>query len=404
MPGLPRRLSPFLPLIKRCLMLATRRAAPLTVRASRLFGDAALPQDSAESTVEIAAQRPEAGVVVREVFPAELLRRTLPTGLPASYWPFAAERSVTTTPALVATIPGGRVAGNYGAVMTDQRTLLFDLSPYWGRRVPEEHPVFLRLRLPPLEHVPGTVAVLTCRGVNNYCHFLLEVIPRLEILEAAGLSSQIQRYVVNRSLGFQKELLGLAGISGQQVVDSSEHPHVRADLLVAPSVPDLHFRIPGWVVRSIRSRLMPPGIERPHRRIYITRDKSQRRVIENEDEVLPVVLRHGLVPLAPEKLSVAEQILLFAEAEVIVAAHGAALANLAFCPPGSAVIELFAPDYVNVCFWGLACHVDGLRYRYLIGDGRERAPGSHMGGVGSDIRLDVAKLDALLSSVASVAG
>jgi capsular polysaccharide biosynthesis protein len=86
----------------------------------------------------------------------------------------------------------------------------------------------------------------------------------------------------------------------------------------------------------------------------------------------------------------------FAEAELVVAVHGAALTNLAFCPPGALVVELFAPDYVNVCYWALACQVEGLRYRYLVGRGRAPEPGAEMMGVASDLDIDLDALAALL--------
>jgi capsular polysaccharide biosynthesis protein len=96
-------------------------------------------------------------------------------------------------------------------------------------------------------------------------------------------------------------------------------------------------------------------------------------------------------------MSVAEQAKVFAEADVIVATHGAALANLCFASPGSTVIELFAPDYVNVCYWALAQRVPGLRYRYLVGEGSpRRARRQKMDGVASDIQVDVGTLTRLL--------
>ncbi len=95
-------------------------------------------------------------------------------------------------------------------------------------------------------------------------------------------------------------------------------------------------------------------------------------------------------------MSVKEQVKLFAEAELVVAAHGAALTNLVFCSPGTRIVELFPPDYVNVCFWALSTQVDGLEYRYLVGEGRRRRPGRPMLGVSSDISVDLTKLGQLV--------
>jgi hypothetical protein len=81
-----------------------------------------------------------------------------------------------------------------------------------------------------------------------------------------------------------------------------------------------------------------------------------------------------------------------------VAPHGAGLANLVFAPPGAGVVELFARDYVNECFWALATTVDGLRYRYLVGDGSPSRPRRN-GGVASDIRADPPQVLRLLGEL-----
>jgi capsular polysaccharide biosynthesis protein len=97
-------------------------------------------------------------------------------------------------------------------------------------------------------------------------------------------------------------------------------------------------------------------------------------------------------------MPVADQIRAFAEAEWIVAPHGAALANLAFASSGASVIELFAPDYVQLCYWKLADCVPGLTYHYLVGVGDEPRRGE-MNGVMSDITVDLAALTRALDAL-----
>ena len=87
----------------------------------------------------------------------------------------------------------------------------------------------------------------------------------------------------------------------------------------------------------------------------------------------------GFEAIDPGAMSPAEQVRAFAEAECMVGPHGAGLTNLAFAPAGAAVVELFARDYVNECFWALASTVEGLRYRYLVGDGTPSGPGGTAG-------------------------
>jgi hypothetical protein len=60
---------------------------------------------------------------------------------------------------------------------------------------------------------------------------------------------------------------------------------------------------------------------------------------------------------------------------------------------------MFAPDYVQGCYWKLSDCVPGLEYRYLVG--RVGRPGDdRMWGVDSDMEIDVRALLALLDELA----
>lgn len=66
-------------------------------------------------------------------------------------------------------------------------------------------------------------------------------------------------------------------------------------------------------------------------------------------------------------MSVAEQAVLLASAEFVIAPHGAGLTNLVFCSPGTKVLEIFAPDYLAKHYW-IVSNVCGLKHYYLLGE------------------------------------
>jgi capsular polysaccharide biosynthesis protein len=117
--------------------------------------------------------------------------------------------------------------------------------------------------------------------------------------------------------------------------------------------------------------------------------------------VLNALSRFDFEVVDPGRMSVVQQIRAFAQAELIVAPHGAALANLAFASPGAAVIELLAPDFVQGCYWKLADCVPGLRYRYLIRNERQASP-ERMRGVASDINVDITALTRMLDELSNL--
>ena len=64
---------------------------------------------------------------------------------------------------------------------------------------------------------------------------------------------------------------------------------------------------------------------------------------------------------------------------------------------------MFAPDYVNACYWSICEAIGGITYRYLVADGHERyGPGDPMNSIQADVAIDpavvVAAVDDLLAS------
>lgn len=395
MTRLPSALRPLFPWLKAGVLLATRAVSPLT---SRLPGPTP-PRHTARSAADYARARPDGGVEVVEVAAALDLDRPLPAGLPADHPRFAAQRREHIEANVVATVRHGRVLAPYGAVIAEDDTLLFDLSPYYGAARPSQHPVYLRRRLPDVRDVPGSVGVLTTRGSENYYHFLTDVLPRLELLRRAG--AEPDAYAVNRVTRFQRDLLDHLGLTADRCLGGDKYPHLRAEELVVPSLPDADLRTPPWIVPWLRSRFLPvdAGAGAPRRRLYVGRgDTKHTRRVDNEAALLAALDPLGFEAIDPGALSPAQQVRVFAEAECIVGPHGAGLTNLAFASPGAAVVEIFAHDYVNECFWALATTVPGLRYRYLVGDGT-RAPSRRNRGVASDIRVDPRQVLRLLDGL-----
>jgi capsular polysaccharide biosynthesis protein len=389
-------MRPLWPLAKGAYTRGTRLAAPLTGQLSRMRGGY-LPR---RSVPLVDASVAGGGGRVWVARPEERLDRASPAGEPSRHPAFVREAHEVIPRVAVGELPHARVLGPHRAVIDGDGTMIEEFSPYFGTARWREHPIFWHpLVEEPLE-VAGSLGVLATRGDHSNYHLLLDVLPRLAILDMPGVPTP-ERWYLPRQRGFQREMLELAGFPPDaEVIDSDLAPHVRAETLIVPGLPDAHLRTPPWTVDFIRERLRPPDLERvPGRRIYVTRGRERHnRIVTNEEEVVERLAERGFTVVDPGAMPVAEQIRTFAEAEWIVAPHGAALANLAFASPGASAIELFSPDYVQGCYWKLADCVQGLSYRYLLGAGRG-SRGDRMNGVMSDITIDLAALDRALAGL-----
>jgi capsular polysaccharide biosynthesis protein len=393
---LPPRLRPLFPYLKPAYVRTTAALAPTMQRVSRMRGSW-LPSGVVQ-TLEEAAQTSGGRCAVAR--PPEVIQRSSMHGRPPSLPLTDAGDGETVGRVAVVELPDGRVLGPHRAVITGRGDLVHEISWYFGTRRPRQHPVFLNpFPAPPLE-VTGRLGVLASRGDGNYYHFLMDVLTRIGVLEQAPEVAPPDRWYVPAQTRFQRELLDLFGIGPAQRLDAAEHPHVRVECLVVPGPPAMTEKNPPWAVEFLRSRLLPQvDTSGPRRSIYVTRGPSaNNRSIVNEPALAELLAARGFESVDPGTMSVAEQIRAFATAEIIVAPHGAALANLIFAGPGAAVVELFPAGCLLPDYWRLASSVPGLRYRYVSAFGGPRRP-TRAGTIVRDIEVDLDAVKATLNEL-----
>ena len=95
------------------------------------------------------------------------------------------------------------------------------------------------------------------------------------------------------------------------------------------------------------------------------------RNLRNEDEIAALVESRGFEILTLSSLPVIEQVRTFAEASIVVGAHGAGLTNIMFCRPQTMLLELLPDLYIQWMMRRLASIVP-LRYGCVIGQADEQ--------------------------------
>lgn len=263
------------------------------------------------------------------------------------------------------------VYGPSVAVVSAEGSLLADVSVEWGRKA-EDNWTFRRLCLPPAEFLEGRTLVLASTGGNTYFHWLTDVLPRAQLAAKAGYKSTGFDHILVNGIHapFQKETL--AHLKVPLAVCRPLPSHEKAFRLkkaVLPSLPGLPGVVPPETVEFLR-RAFPARAKFTRKRIFVGRKGARHRPCAEEGRIVRELRKKGFVPVECEKLSVREQARIFASAEMVVGAHGAGLTNLVFCRPGTKVIELFGPGYVNPCYRDL-CVAAGLEHMAVIGNGRD---------------------------------
>ena len=382
-------LRPLFPYLKPAYSTVTRAVAPFSVLASKARGGY-LPTGSVRTLEEAAATSGGRSWTVRA---EDQITREIPVDHPT----FREHATDVFARQAVAELPGGRVLGPHGAVITNRGDLVEEVSLYFGTRRARQHPLHLHPFPPKPVDVPGRLGVIDYKGgAGNWYHFIFDVLPRIALVERCPDLEPPDKWYVPAAGDHRAELLNQLGITPDRRIDSTQVPHVRAETLVVPSVPG-DEQHPQWSTDFLRERLLVGGHDRiPGRRLYLTRGASRNnRTVLNDDEVQAALLSRGFELLDPSLLPIDEEMWTFAEADIVVSTHGAGLSNTLFMSPGSLVVELFPEHSVVPCYWKLVGTVPGVDYRHVPGIG-DKIESNRQKILVKDITVDI---PALLAAV-----
>jgi capsular polysaccharide biosynthesis protein len=211
----------------------------------------------------------------------------------------------------------------------------------------------------------GEVCVAFPWGVVNYGHFLLDGMTCVLAMREAGALDRLP-LATPPLRRWQRDLLRLAfeDLAWQEV----EGPIVRIAGAVYSPAMDHYLHRPGPLLMRLRARLLAvvqdtspirSGFGRRKLRLYVSRRGQSMRVMVNEIALEAALIRRGFQIVRPERMKVADQIALFADAETIVGPSGAGMANAMFAPEGCKVVEIQPENFAS--FWVPAiCRLIGL--------------------------------------------
>lgn len=240
---------------------------------------------------------------------------------------------------------------------------------------------------------------------QNFCHWVLEVLPRLEGVLKWQQESGERPVLLLPANGdpIQRESLQLLGFHEYQFQEYDSRGVVVKRLLVSSFRHQSGVVSPQgvlWLRREVFRALgigneMGEGRERL--RLLIARRPSHGRSLINQEEVSSALASYGFQTILLEKLNFAEKVRLLSRAEIVVAPHGAALASIAFCNSGG-VIALMGRTTNEATFFALAKSL-GLEYGYLASPASPASFDAKRGNILVDVKALVQAVELMIKRV-----
>lgn len=238
---------------------------------------------------------------------------------------------------------------------------------------------------------------------SNYWHWTVDILTQLEAIEYYQHKTGIKpKLIVEPHLRtWQKESLKLLGYNSEDLIPWQNQTTIVKKLIV-PSFRrsydeiKFHGEISVTACRWLRTHILNnlSDISEPNHfvttKIFISRRQALGRRVINEFEVMNFLSNLGFKSYVLEEMNYSEQVKLFAQAEIIIAPHGAGLTNLIFAD-NPIIIELFS-TYLGREFVNLA---RGLGFKY--GCLHCQSPRGEVRQKDGDMIVDIMQLNTLLT-------
>jgi len=229
---------------------------------------------------------------------------------------------------------------------------------------------------------------------ENYAHWVLRNLLKLSLLEGAGIPAGT-RYLVRDDLRrWQREYLELIGIPEGRLLLVPDGTIVACSRLYVPTQLRNHPHMcegMAWLRARVAPLLASP--QAASDLVYASRREQSKRRLLNEAQLEAALERLGFRIIVPGEMSVREQIGAFSRARIVVAPHGAGLANMVFAPPGAALLEILSSAILHMDEFRYLCKAAGMRTRSVVSQDLEAAPAAgEAPEMHRDYRVDVAEV------------
>ncbi len=187
--------------------------------------------------------------------------------------------------------------------------------------------------------VSDPVVFLGSNESPNYGSFIYRILPK--VVQVAKLEKSL-RVLVPLYFPAAGSLLQMAGIEASRIISQDIFCRYKLRRVIVPSIRNRDVWFDRESLNLFDEIRKIYGSAQKNRRLYISRKNvvGQSRVMVNEDELIPHLLKRKFEIVEPQQLDAQQQVMLFSSASLILSQSGSALYNIVFCHSGTRLIDI----------------------------------------------------------------
>ncbi len=246
--------------------------------------------------------------------------------------------------------------------------------------------------------IPGSLAICSHIYPDCYGHFMLDILCQLALLEIFNI--EYDYLCIPYHATFMKEALDLWGIDPEKIIPLQFNLEIRADTIILPTsttqtqknVINTNYTA-DFLIQYVSKKLLNGALKQnidfqTSPKVFISRkDAHNKRFVPNEDEIFKLFEKYGFERYELTKLSLAQQILLFHNADEIISFLGSGSLNIIFSKPKTKYIEIIQ-TLLDATFFFLA-NISNLDYHVIDATNPEDIKNSNPSSKGRTINLEI---------------
>jgi hypothetical protein len=195
-------------------------------------------------------------------------------------------------------------------------------------------------------------------SVNNYYHWLIDVLPRLLILKQLHPNCII--LLPEGASDYMRLSVGALGFTKFHFIPKNRI--LTGIDIIMPGHVAAVGRQDSLLLAQVREQLVNTFASAKtssvsKRRVFASRGTQKTRRLLNEEEIFPLLKRYDIEIVIFDKMTLPQQIQLMQTVDLFIGVHGANMTNLLFLSPDASVIELMDSQHPNLCYSNMATNL-----------------------------------------------